>query len=119
MRISDWSSDVCSSDLRNLLGRGQDLRFGVYGSASSTEYDISFTEPYFLGRDVAAGLDLFRVEREYDESSYDEARTGGTLRTGSDLAPDLRQTVKYTPKTTQIRDVDEDASRFIKRPKST
>lgn len=99
---------------RNLLGRGQDLRFGVSGSASSTEYDISFTEPYFLGRDVSAGFDLFRIEREYDESSYDENRTGGTLRAGYDLAPDLRQTVNYTLKNTEIQDVEDDASRYIK-----
>lgn len=98
---------------RNLLGRGQDLRFGVSGSASSTEYDISFTEPYFLERDVSAGFDLFRVERDYDESSYSEVRTGGSLRAGYDLAPDLRQTVNYTLKNTEIKDVDSDASRFI------
>jgi len=104
---------------RNLLGRGQDLRFGVSGSASSTEYDISFTEPYFLERDVSAGFDLFRVEREYEESSYDEARTGGSLRSGFNLAPDLRQTVNYTLKSTEIRDVENDASRFIKEQEGT
>lgn len=104
---------------RNLLGRGQDLRFGVSGSASSTEYDISFTEPYFLGRDVAAGFDLFRIEREYEESSYDESRTGGTLRSAYDLAPDLRQSINYTLKNTEIRDVDEDASRYIKDQEGT
>ncbi|EDP63766.1 surface antigen D15 [alpha proteobacterium BAL199] len=99
---------------RNLLGRGQDLRFGVSGSASSTEYDISFTEPYFLGRDVSAGFDLFRIEREQKESSYDEVRTGGALRAGFDLAPDLRQTVNYTLRSTEITNIDNDASRFIK-----
>ncbi len=99
---------------RNLLGRGQDLRFGVSGSASSTQFDISFTEPYFLERDVAAGFDLFRVEREQDSSSFDELRIGGVLRAAYDLAPDLRQSVNYTLKQTEIKDVDEDASRFIK-----
>lgn len=99
---------------RNLLGRGQDLRFGISGSASSTEFDISFTEPYFLERDVAAGFDLFRVEREQESSSFDELRVGGVLRAAYDLAPDLRQSVNYTLKQTEIKDVDEDASRFIK-----
>lgn len=104
---------------RNLLGRGQDLRFGVSGSASSTEYDISFTEPYFLGRDVSAGFDLFRVERSYSESSYSEVRTGGSLRAGYDLAPDLRQSVNYTLKSTDIKDVESDASRFIREQEGT
>src|SRR3546814_5373358 len=42
-----------------------------------------------------------------------------SLRTGYDLAPDLRQTVNYTLKNTEIRDVDEDASRFIKDQEGT
>lgn len=99
---------------RNLLGRGQDLRFSVSGSASSTQFDIAFTEPYFMERDVAAGFDLFRVEREQDESSFDELRVGGVLRAAYDLAPDLRQAVNYTLKQTEIKNIDDDASRFIK-----
>lgn len=104
---------------RNLLGRGQDLRFGVSGSTSSTEYDISFTEPYFLGRDVSAGFDLFRIERKYKESSYDELKTGGTLRAAYDLGPDLRQSLNYTLKSTEITNIDSDASRFIKEQEGT
>ena len=104
---------------RNLLGRGQDLRLSVSGSASSTEFDISFTEPYFLGRDVAAGFDLFRVEREQEESSFDELRVGGVLRASYELAPDLRQSLSYTLKQTEIKDVDDDASTFIKEQEGT
>jgi outer membrane protein insertion porin family len=99
---------------RNLLGRGQDLRFGVRGSTSSSEFDISFTEPYFLDRDVAAGFDLFRVDREFRESSYSEARTGGSLRAAYDLSPDLRQSLNYTLKNTEIRNVKPEASRFVR-----
>jgi len=104
---------------RNLLGRGQDLRFSVSGSASSTQFDISFTEPYFLDRDVAAGFDLFRIEREQEESSFDELRVGGVLRAAYDLAPDLRHSVNYTIKQTEVKDIDEDASTFIKEQEGT
>src|SRR3546814_10596848 len=91
MRISYWSSDVSSADLgagfssangpignigireRNLLGRGQELRLGFTLAGQATELDFSFTEPYFLGRNLAAGVDLYRItsDRE-DESSYEE-----------------------------------------------
>lgn len=104
---------------RNLLGRGQDLRFGVTASGRSTEFDVAFTEPYFLDRDVAAGFDLFRIERSLDESSYDELRFGGVLRASYTLQPDLTQSINYRIEQTEIKDIDEDASRFIKDQEGT
>ncbi len=104
---------------RNLLGRGQDLRFGVTASGVSTQFDIAFTEPYFLGRDVAAGFDLFRTELERDESSFDELRFGAVLRASYDLAPDLRQSVNYRLESTAIKDLDDDVSRFIRDQEGT
>ncbi|NQW09680.1 MAG: outer membrane protein assembly factor BamA [Alphaproteobacteria bacterium] len=99
---------------RNLLGRGQDLRFSVSGSTRSTKFDIAFTEPYFLGRDVSAGFDLFRIERNQRESSFDELRVGAVLRAGYELAPDINQTINYRLEQTEIKDIEDDASRFIR-----
>ncbi len=44
---------------RNLLGRGQSVRADFTISARTQQIDFSFTEPYFLDRDLAAGFDLF------------------------------------------------------------
>ncbi len=100
---------------RNLLGRGQNLSFRFQGSATRQEFDIGFTEPYFLNRDVAAGFDLFQVTRDrQDDSSFDERKAGGALRLGYTLAPDLRQSLRYQYKQTEIRNVKADASRFIR-----
>ncbi|MFQ5984385.1 MAG: outer membrane protein assembly factor BamA, partial [Alphaproteobacteria bacterium] len=57
---------------RNLLGRGQDLALGLSVSTRRQEIDLSFTEPYFLNRELSAGFDVFRrtVDRQ-DESSFD------------------------------------------------
>ena len=43
---------------RNFLGRGQDLRIGTVVSLRSQQVDLSFTEPYFLDRNIAAGFDF-------------------------------------------------------------
>lgn len=100
---------------RNLLGRGQDLRFGATISGSRQEYDISFTEPYFLDRDLSAGFDLFRTTRDYqDESSYDESNTGFALRMGFPLSEYLRQRVYYQLQHTRIDQVPLTASRWIR-----
>lgn len=100
---------------RNLLGKGQDLRFGVQASARTQQYDISFTEPYFLERDLATGFDLFRVTRDnQDTSSYDEARNGGNLRMGYALSEDLRQRWTYGLSRTEITNVPSTASRYVR-----
>ena len=60
---------------------GQDLRANFTVSQRRQQIDLSFTEPYFLERDLAAGFDLFRSRTDFQrESSYDETSTGGTLR---------------------------------------
>ena len=51
---------------RNFLGRGQSLGFSFSTASEITDYGISFGEPAFLGRDLAAGFTL--GYREYEPS---------------------------------------------------
>lgn len=100
---------------RNLLGKGQDLTFATTLAGKRTEFDASFTEPYFLDRDLSAGVDVFHITRDLqDESSFDQRRTGGALRVGYPLSEKWRQSLKYRLESNEIRDVDEDASRYIR-----
>jgi len=99
---------------RNLLGRGQDLRLGFTLSGAQSELDLSFTEPYFLGRDLAAGFDLFRVINDDDQRSFDEERIGGSLRAGFNWSENLRQVVRYKIEDQNITDVDENAALLVK-----
>jgi outer membrane protein insertion porin family len=100
---------------RNFLGRGQDLRLGLLLSQRTQEIDLSFTEPYFLDRDLSAGFDIFRVTRDLqDESSFDEESIGFALRAGYQVTEPLRQTWRYTLRQDEITDIQPDASRFIR-----
>ena len=47
---------------RNLLGKGQFLRLRLAGSTERMQVDLSFTEPRFLDRNLAAGFDLFHKD---------------------------------------------------------
>ncbi len=47
---------------RNFLGRGQDVQIGAVVSFRSQQIDLSFTEPYFLDKNIAAGFDLFEIK---------------------------------------------------------
>jgi outer membrane protein insertion porin family len=100
---------------RNFLGKGQDLRFSTTIAGERTEFDVAFTEPHFLDRDIAAGFDLFHVTRDLqDESSYDQERSGAALRLGFPLSERWRQTWRYRFERNEITDVDNNASRFIR-----
>jgi outer membrane protein insertion porin family len=105
---------------RNLLGRGQDLRAAFLISGRTQQLDLSFTEPYFLDRNVAAGFDLFRIERDnQDRSSFDQFSVGGAIRFGFQITENLRETVRYTLRTDEITNVDSNASRFIREQEGT
>jgi outer membrane protein insertion porin family len=99
---------------RNFLGKGQDVSLTAAISGERTEFDTSFTEPYFLDRDLSAGVDAFHITRDLqDESSYDQKRTGGALRMGFPLSENVREGIKYRLENNDIENVKSTASRFI------
>ncbi|MCV0396506.1 MAG: outer membrane protein assembly factor BamA [Rhizobiaceae bacterium] len=78
---------------RNFLGRGQFIRVSGGGGANTRDYGLSFTEPYFLGRRIAAGFDIYRQTREFD--LYDSELTGATVRFGLPITEELSTTLAY------------------------
>lgn len=78
---------------RNFLGRGQSIRVAVAGGANSRDYTLSFTEPYFLGRRISAGFDVYQQTREYD--NYKSSLTGGTVRFGLPITQALSTQIAY------------------------
>jgi outer membrane protein insertion porin family len=99
---------------RNLLGRGQRIEANFTISARTQEIDFSFTEPYFLDREIAAGIDLFRRSTDFQsEGSFDQRTTGGTLRADYPLTERWRHGLRFTVREDVIHDVDNDASQFI------
>jgi len=100
---------------RNLLGRGQDLGVNARVSSRSQSYNMSFTEPYFLDRQLAAGADIFRTTRNRgNQSGFDENRTGGALRMGYRINEEWSHSVKYRLELQELTNVEDDASVFIK-----
>lgn len=100
---------------RNFLGRGQDVRARVMFAARRQQYDLGFTEPYFLGREMDAGFDLYKSTYELeDEASFDRDSTGGRLRLGYALSEKWRHSLRYGYEQIEISNVSNDASRFIR-----
>lgn len=105
---------------RNLLGTGVDARINGTLAQRRSQVDFSITDPYFLDRNLAAGFDLFYVQRNLiNISSYRERRSGTALRIGYAFNDRLRQTWAYTLTNRQIFDISSNASRFVREQSGT
>ncbi|TVQ82353.1 MAG: outer membrane protein assembly factor BamA [Micavibrio sp.] len=101
---------------RNFLGKGQTVEFSTTLSGVRSEFDVGFTEPYFLNRDLETGFNLFHIVRDFQRiSSFNRKQTGGRLFTGYPIARDLRQSLSYRLEKSKITDVKDSASLFIKQ----
>jgi len=99
---------------RNLLGRGQALKVGVQIGERQQQIDLSFTEPYFLGKNLSAGFDIFSTSSDLQsESSFDRDTLGFSLRSGYRITEPLSQTLRYTLRQDKVTDIASDASLAI------
>jgi outer membrane protein insertion porin family len=81
---------------RNLFGRGWDVKLNTSLSFKKQQVDFSFTEPYFMGLPVSAGIDLFATRTDnQDASSFVSEQIGGALRTGFKLDEFSSINLKY------------------------
>ena len=100
---------------RNLIGRGQDLNLSLSIGQRLQQIDLSFTEPYFLDKNLSAGIDLFSNSRDLQrESSFNRESVGMALRVGYRISENWTQRWKYTLRNDEVTDVDDDASLAIK-----
>jgi len=94
------STDAYVFDLsiteRNLLGRGQFLRFAVQVSSRTRQVELRFTEPYFLGRNLAAGIDVFQVRNNFLESNFATETAGAGVRLSFPISENNRLALNYT-----------------------
>jgi outer membrane protein insertion porin family len=101
---------------RNLLGRGQFLRLRTAASAERFQIDLSFTEPRFLDRNIAAGFDIFHKGTQSSSSQpFNTAKTGGSLRMGFPLSENLWFNTSYTLSFDKIDNIKTGASQAIQQ----
>jgi outer membrane protein insertion porin family len=82
---------------RNFRGRGEDVRARVSLGSFRSSVDLGFTEPRFLGRDLAAGIDAFYYKYDLSQfSAYKQSSIGTTLRTNFPLSLNSRGSLNYT-----------------------
>jgi outer membrane protein insertion porin family len=81
----------------NFLGRGQFVRLAGQLGQRTNGVDFSFTEPYFLGYRMSAGIDLFsKFSDQTKYSRYENRVTGGQLRLGLPFTEEFTLTLRYS-----------------------
>jgi len=72
-------------------GGGQKFRARVQLGTKRQDYEISFVEPWFLGRKLSLGVDLYHRQLDFNSvnSLYDESRTGARVSLTKALGSDF------------------------------
>jgi len=100
---------------RNLAGTGLEARAEVTLGQLRSQVDLSLTDPYFLDRNLVAGIDAFYIVRDNQEiAGFDEERVGIVFRIGYAINEHLRQSWSYSYVEREITNVSPFASRFIR-----
>jgi outer membrane protein insertion porin family len=100
---------------RNFLGKGQEVGVDFSLSQRQQNFNLNFTEPYFMNQQLALGVDAFNTKTDFQsESSYDTGVNGGALRLGFPLNEFTRNDIRLGYKDTKIENVGSGASQFVK-----
>jgi outer membrane protein insertion porin family len=94
--------EVSYSD-SNWFGRGQNLRISLQASYITKQAVFSFTEPYFLGRDLAAGFDLYETQTNFDQAAFQSNSTAAVLRLGYPISEYSTVALNYTYKIENVK----------------
>jgi outer membrane protein insertion porin family len=102
-----FSSEEFTGDLeiseRNLLGRGQFLNLQVTASNLRQQISTSFREPYFLGRNLQAGFDIYKIKADYLQySGYKTDSVGASFRTGFPMTEYSNLALRYAIDQTSV-----------------
>jgi outer membrane protein insertion porin family len=98
----------------NLFGTGKQAGISLDKSSKTQSGTISFTDPYFMDKNLAAGFDLFFSESyKIDLFPFKHTRIGATLKTGFNLSESLSYGMRYTIMKDNITKISKDASPLI------
>ncbi len=107
-------------------GGGQKFRLRTQIGTERQDYQISFTEPWFLDRKLSLGVDLYHRDLGFYSDIYDQTQTGAKLSLTRALGSDfLIGTLSYTvenvgiiitdrPKASQTI-IDEEGHRMVSK----
>ena len=98
----------------NFTGGGQKAKIRATLGTERKDYELSFTEPWFLDRKLSLGINLFQNESEYYSDDYDQKNTGGDISLTKPLTSFDRLIFVYSLQEVDVFNIADDASDLIK-----
>lgn len=98
---------------RNLFGRGQTLKLNGEVGGKTTQFNLSFTEPWLFDIPLSATVNVYNVSRDYD--SYTRDTVGGGVGLGYLIFDYTRLSGSYVYEESDYQDIDEEASEYVKQ----
>ncbi len=96
----------------NLFGTGRYIKVKAEIGGSSSFYELSYRDPWFLDKPVSMTLSAYNTERDY--ISYDKKATGGSIGFGKRFREYWSAGATYRIERATIENVDDEASNIIK-----
>ncbi|MCH8321960.1 MAG: outer membrane protein assembly factor BamA [Proteobacteria bacterium] len=88
---------------RNFLGKGQQITLGFLLSGRRKNINIAFTQPYFLNRNLVAGINVFRQDFSNREAGFETKSTGITLNLRFPISEFITLGTRYTIRQDKIK----------------
>ncbi|MBN9542573.1 MAG: outer membrane protein assembly factor BamA [Alphaproteobacteria bacterium] len=99
----------------NFTGRGQKIRLSATKTKRDTDFELNFTEPYFLDYDLSTGFDADNLFKDKSkERSFTSHTRSFSLRAGYDLTDHLSHALYYKIRKEKIGDLDNNASILLR-----
>ena len=79
----------------NFLGRGQALSFDVSIGTSDQNTQLTFTEPFFLDRDLSVSFSIFYRTTDFEDQNFNTTDLGFSTAANFPLNDSTRMTIRY------------------------
>lgn len=99
---------------RNFMGTGRIVRAEFTVAKRSQDFEVGITDPYFMGKNISVGIDLFRT-RSTRLDAFTESNTGITPHVGYALSENWYQMWSYILKNERISKVPATVSEYIQQ----
>lgn len=98
-----------------MTGAGQSLALRARVGSLSRDFDLSFTEPYLMGKNLSLGVNGYSMTQFANNTDFDTERTGGTVNISRAFGEYVKSGFGYTLENVGLSDIESDADPVVRQ----